>query len=172
MTRLHQLYYCVGGRNSLILSLALAAVLWPAISVQAADRAKFHHPPLPGGVIEPVQTFTGKLFAYSSTIGQTDRSPFTTASGRQVSDGIVATNCLPFGTHIRIPSLFGDKVFVVEDRMAARYGCTSIDIWHATRAEAIQFGKRQAVIQVLPPSDPGLLVGMAKNKPAYQYSTP
>lgn len=171
MTQLTRLYYCVGGHNSLIIGLILTALLWPVTGLQAADRAKFH-PPLPGGVIEPVQKFTGKLFAYSSTVGQTDPTPNVTASGAHVADGIVAANCLPFGTRLRIPGLFGDKVFVVQDRMAARYGCTSLDIWHGSYHEAIQFGKRQATVLVLPPSDPRLLVDVTKNKPAYQYSTP
>src|SRR3989344_1044153 len=53
------------------------------------------------------------ITAYSSTPDQTDDTPFITASGKQVADGIVANNLLPFGTKIRMPDLYGDKVFVV-----------------------------------------------------------
>jgi len=38
-----------------------------------------------------------------------------------VRDGVIATNILPFGTKVRIPEIFGDKVFVVEDRMARKH---------------------------------------------------
>ncbi len=171
MIRFIRLYYCAVGYNSLIIGTVLMALLWPTTGILAADRAK-SYPPLPSSVIEPVKTFTGHLFAYSSAIDQTDRNPTITASGIHVADGVVAANCLPFGTRLRIPSLFGDKIFVVQDRMAARYGCTSIDVWHVSYAEAVQFGKRQALIQILPPSDPRLVMNTTKYKPTYQYTTP
>ena len=88
------------------------------------------------------------ITAYSSTFDQTDDSPFVTASNTKVRDGIVAANFLPFGTKIKIPELFGDKIFIVEDRMNRRYQ-DRIDIWFATRAEAKRFGKRQAEIVIL-----------------------
>src|SRR6188472_3241758 len=55
--------------------------------------------------------------AYSSTEGQTDASPFITASGATVRYGIIAANFLPLHTKIRI----GNQVFTVEDRMNERY---------------------------------------------------
>lgn len=86
--------------------------------------------------------------AYSSTEDQTDDSPFTTASNKQVTDGIVAANFLPFGTKLQIPKLFGDKVFVVEDRMHDRFS-DRVDIWFADRDAATKFGKRTADIVIL-----------------------
>lgn len=97
---------------------------------------------------QPIKRFRATVFGYSSTVGQTDNSPFTTASGSQVQDGIIATNCLPFGTKVKIPALFGDKEFVVTDRMAARHGCSSVDVWHASIAAAKQLGRRSAEIEV------------------------
>lgn len=93
---------------------------------------------------QPSQTFTATLYAYSSTPDQTNGDPFITASGQRVADGIVANNCLPFGTEVKI----NNKIYRVQDRMAARYGCTSFDVWHPTRQSAIQFGKQTAVVQV------------------------
>lgn len=171
MTKLRGLYYCAGGRNSIILSLSIAALFFPSAKLHAADRAKFH-PPLPSAVVEPTKKFTGTLFAYSSTHDQTNGNPFITASGNHVADGVVAANCLPFGTRLRIPTVFGDKVFIVQDRLAAWHNCSSIDIWFPTRTDAIRFGKRRAEVIVLPSSNPRLLIHMAENKPAYQYSTP
>jgi 3D (Asp-Asp-Asp) domain-containing protein len=87
------------------------------------------------------------LTAYSSTVDQTDDSPFITASNTMVRDGIIAANFLPFGTKVQIPSLFGEKVFVVEDRMHSRFN-DRIDIWFPDRATAKQFGKREATVVI------------------------
>lgn len=86
--------------------------------------------------------------AYSSTPDQTDDTPFITAKGTFVRDGIVAANFLEFGTKVRIPELFGDKIFVVEDRMHRRYS-DRVDIWFPDRETAILFGKQQAVIEIV-----------------------
>lgn len=86
--------------------------------------------------------------AYSSTPDQTDDSPFITAWNTPVRDGIVAANFLPFGTKIKIPEVFGDKVFMVEDRMNKRYW-HKIDIWFPDRASALQFGVKVLKIQIL-----------------------
>lgn len=88
------------------------------------------------------------MTGYSSTPDQTDDTPFTTASGKQVRDGIVAANFLKFGTRIKIPELFGDKIFVVEDRMHSRFS-NRVDIWFPKRSQAIKFGKREVEILVL-----------------------
>ena len=90
-----------------------------------------------------------RITAYSSTIGQTDSTPFITANGTCVHDGIIAANCFPFGTKVRIPDLFGDKIFTVQDRMAVRMGCSTIDIWFADTWSARQFGKKYSKIEVL-----------------------
>lgn len=86
--------------------------------------------------------------AYSSTLDQTDSSPFITASGTRVRDGVIAANFLPIGTKVKIPSVFGDKTFVVEDRMNRRYW-HRLDIWMPSRAQALQFGIRTLEIEVL-----------------------
>jgi 3D (Asp-Asp-Asp) domain-containing protein len=96
-----------------------------------------------------VKTINVKITAYSSTTDQTDDSPFITASNKFVRDGIIANNLLPFGTKIRIPKLYGDKVFVVEDRMNKKKGDYHIDIWMPERVLALNFGVKNADIEVL-----------------------
>lgn len=88
------------------------------------------------------------LTAYSSSFTECDGNPFRTASGTRVRDGIVATNFLPFGTKIKIPDLFGEKIFVVEDRMAKRYW-SRVDVWMSDYKTAIKFGKQYSKIEVL-----------------------
>lgn len=87
--------------------------------------------------------------AYTSDPRETDSTPFTTANGSQVRDGIIAANFLPFGTRVRIPDHFGDKVFEVHDRMNARY-TQRVDIWMLTKKDAKQWGVRNVKIEILP----------------------
>lgn len=99
---------------------------------------------------EAIRTYRAPITAYSSTPDQTDSTPFITASGTHVRDGVLAANFLPIGTKVRMPELYGDKIFVVEDRMNARYNVRA-DIWMETREEAKQFGlKRNVLVEVLP----------------------
>ncbi len=95
-----------------------------------------------------VRTKKVTLTAYSSTVDQTDDTPFIAASGKRVYDGMIATNFLPFGTKVKIPELFGDKVFTVDDRMNRRY-TERVDIWFSERSDAIRFGIRTAEIVIL-----------------------
>ena len=87
--------------------------------------------------------------AYSSTLDQTDDTPFITASGKNVANGIVANNMLPFGSKVRIPELYGDKIFIVEDRMHKRMGKYHLDIWLPEYSQAKKFGAKIAYIEVL-----------------------
>jgi len=90
-----------------------------------------------------------RVTAYASEVDETDDTPFVTANGTYVHDGIVATNVLPFGTKVEIPALFGDKIFTVEDRMNAKMK-NRMDVWMPTRQQAINFGANYADIIVLP----------------------
>ncbi len=96
----------------------------------------------------PPRMITVILTAYSSTPDQTDDTPFITASNTCVHDGIVAANFLAFGTKVKIPSLFGDKVFTVEDRMAKKHN-DKIDIWFPERYLAKNFGIQEADVIIL-----------------------
>ncbi len=86
---------------------------------------------------------------YSSTIDQTDSTPFITASGKTVKDGIIANNLLPFGTRVKIPEIYGDKIFVVEDRMSYEKEKYFFDIWFPSYKEALNFGAKRTYIEVL-----------------------
>ncbi len=96
-----------------------------------------------------VKTIPMLITAYASVPDETDDTPFTTASGKMVAVGIVANNMLPFGTKVMIPELYGNQVFVVEDRMAKRMGSYHMDIWMPTKTSAVVFGAKTATIEVL-----------------------
>lgn len=97
---------------------------------------------------EPSERFWVIVTGYSSDPLETDNTPFITASGTFVREGIIAANFLPFGTKVRIPSLFGNEIFVVEDRMNPRKKY-QVDVWFPTKEEAIHFGAHRTYIEVL-----------------------
>jgi 3D (Asp-Asp-Asp) domain-containing protein len=86
--------------------------------------------------------------AYSSSPDETDNDPFITATGKFVRDGFAATNILPFGTKIKIPSLFGDKIFTIEDRMHYRK-TNVVDIWMESKEKALKFGAHYVEVIIL-----------------------
>lgn len=96
-----------------------------------------------------IRTVKVIVTAYSSTVFETDDDPFTTAAGTTVRDGIIANNLLPFGTKVRMPELYGDKIFVVEDRMNRRKGPYHFDIWFPSHWEAKNFGAQNTYLEVL-----------------------
>ena len=107
-----------------------------------------YEPPLAyTSLSEDWRLLTLVITAYSSSVDETDSTPFITASGSRTRDGVVATNILPFGTKVKIPELFGDKVFTVEDRMNRRY-TERLDIWFPSKYEAKKFGKQLAQIVI------------------------
>ena len=103
---------------------------------------------LPISQYRVIETVPVIVTAYSSTPEQTDSTPFITASGTRVREGIVAANFLPIGTKIRLPDLYGNRVFVVEDRMHPRKKW-QVDIWFSTYQEAKNFGAKRTLIEVL-----------------------
>lgn len=130
--------------TSLDRTAAIQRVLAPTVQVAETKQAET--------VIEkpvPKRTIYVMVTAYSSTPDQTDDTPFHTANGTYVRDGIIASNFLKFGTRVRFPDYFGDKIFDVQDRMNERFS-DRVDIWMPTREAAIQFGVRTLKMEILP----------------------
>jgi len=112
------------------------------------DSVMATRPVLTPKTYKPKRSYTVSATAYSSTPEQTDHTPFITASGIHVRDGVAAANFLPFGTVFKIPEIFGDKIFVVEDRMNRRYWL-NIDIWFPEKELAKEFGRRTVKIEIV-----------------------
>ena len=139
-----------------IFAVAIIALCLLGIVMPNATNADFASPANATYVVKyagytqkAVKTISVVITAYSSTPDQTDDTPFVTASGKCVGDGIIANNMLPFGTRVRIPELYGDKVFTVQDRMASYKSNYHIDIWFPDRPSAVKFGVKTAKIEVL-----------------------
>ena len=88
------------------------------------------------------------ITAYSSSPDETDDTPFITAASTETRHGIVAANFLPLGTMVRIPEIFGDEIFVVEDRMHPRKRWV-VDVWMSSKEKAETFGSYLSYIEVV-----------------------
>jgi 3D (Asp-Asp-Asp) domain-containing protein len=99
-----------------------------------------------------ISTSEHVMTAYTSEVAQTDSTPCITANGfnlcKSAAEDTIAANFLKFGTKVRIPELFGDRVFVVRDRMNKRYP-NRVDVWFKNKTQAIHFGVQTARIEVV-----------------------
>ena len=87
--------------------------------------------------------------SYTSSFEETDDTPELAADGTCTYFGMIASNFLPIGTKVRIPTQFGDKIFTVHDRMNKRY-TYRIDVWMAQKKDMRQFGiKRNLPVEVI-----------------------
>ena len=108
-----------------------------------------------------------KATAYTSSVRETDSTPFITATGARTRIGIIAVSpdmlrTLPYGSRVTLedlgtPSglgrgrfnyLFRNRVFIVEDTMHPRKR-ERIDVWLPERSTAIRFGVRNVRVTVL-----------------------
>lgn len=141
---------------------------WPGVLVEGSptvvvDEGYFNNPLNPvketnpllatflaiNNPTNPYKKIKVVVTGYSSTPEETDDTPFITASGKVVEEGVVAANFLEFGTKIRFPELFGEKIFIVEDRMHQRFNEGRIDIWFSTKEEAKNFGVKETIIEII-----------------------
>ena len=95
--------------------------------------------------LEVVKVFYVTATAYNPLPEQTDSTPFITASGERVRNGIVAANWFPFGTKLRI----NEEIYEVQDRMNKRYNYPYIDIFMWELEEAREFGRKKLKIELV-----------------------
>lgn len=113
----------------------------------------------------PIRTLNVFATAYSSDPYQTDSTPCIPAMNFDLCEAFletktedtIAANFLKLGTKVRFPEMYGEKIFVVRDRMNSRYnyeklGYYRIDFYKAAvndlgnldqkaaKQEAIEFG--------------------------------
>ena len=127
----------------------IEGVVAPELPAVAQDAALLNQSPIPPEASKPERKLIRAVItAYSSREEETDETPFITAAGTKVRPGVVAANWLPLGAKIRIPELFGDQVFIVEDRMHVRMD-GKVDVWFSTTDEALRFGSQIARVEIL-----------------------
>lgn len=113
------------------------------------------------------KVMTLKATAYTSSVRETDSTPFITATGARTRIGIIAVSRdmlreLPYGSKVmledmgtpggrnkgRFDYLFKNRVFVVEDTMHPRKR-EQLDVWLPDRSTAIRFGVRYVRVTVI-----------------------
>lgn len=140
------------------MDLLFVAILWASL-VDRLNAQTPAHAQEPAAKVEEIQipeeikpkivrVYVGELTAYSSRSEETDDTPFITAAGTPVRWGIVATNAYPFGTQLRFPEIYGERVFIVEDRMHSRYR-NRIDVWFPEYEWARNFGLQHTKVEVV-----------------------
>jgi 3D (Asp-Asp-Asp) domain-containing protein len=158
----NKLFKFIGRKGMLV---ALTAVLLPAQLVVADPSAStFSSDALKEDASLSIQslferpieeTFTATITAYSSEPGQTDDTPFISADGNYVYDGLMACpRRYPFGTKVMV-NYTNDtqKIFTCGDRMNLRFdqgkGAERFDIWMANTSDAKSWGLRKLEITVI-----------------------
>jgi 3D (Asp-Asp-Asp) domain-containing protein len=155
-----------------------APALKPAVkpTVTAKPAAKPAAKPIAKPIAKPAVArpkTTGRSMmvrstAYNSLPGQTDKSPFKTATGARTRFGIVALSrdllrSIPYGSRIvledmgswsngsgrgKYNAMLSKMIFVVEDTMHPRKKGT-VDVWFPARRQAIQWGARKLRIRIV-----------------------
>lgn len=99
-----------------------------------------------------LETFPAEVTAYTSSVDETDDTPFLTASGETTGPGTIACpSRFKFGTLIQIEK----QIFKCNDRMHKRFRDTNhFDIWVESKDEARQWGRKtvevSVILQVIP----------------------
>lgn len=119
--------------------------------------------------INGLPTYTLKATAYNSEAGQTDATPFITATGATTAFGVIAASRdmlehIPYGSLVRLKDLGSYRsgrgegkyqelldtqgLFIVEDTMHPRK-LEQIDVWFPHRSEALSWGVRKIELEVV-----------------------
>jgi 3D (Asp-Asp-Asp) domain-containing protein len=148
---------------------AIKPVVKPTVTIKPA--AKPTAKPIKPAVARPKTTgrsLVVRSTAYNSMPGQTDASPFKTATGARTRFGIVALSrdllrSIPYGSKVVLEDMgswsngsgrgkynvmLSKMIFVVEDTMHPRKRST-VDVWFPARRQAIQWGARRLRIRVV-----------------------
>jgi 3D (Asp-Asp-Asp) domain-containing protein len=149
---------------------AVKPVAKPTVTVKPAAKPAAK-PKAKPAVARPKTTGKSMMVrstAYNSLPGQTDKSPFKTATGARTRFGIVALSrdllrSIPYGSRIvledmgswsngsgrgKYNAMLSKMIFVVEDTMHPRKKAT-VDVWFPARRQAIQWGARKLRIRVV-----------------------
>lgn len=122
------------------------AILIPATTVYSRAEAKeLDEPPL----YSPQSSYTvvyAEISAYTSSVDETDDTPFLTASGAVTGHGTLACpRKYPFGTKVEIAG----KLYTCEDRMAQKYRDREVfDMWTESKSIAYQWGRRNVNVKI------------------------
>ncbi|MBU0706803.1 3D domain-containing protein [Patescibacteria group bacterium] len=116
------------------------------VLTQETKQSRVHLPDIPDRPAR--KSFLLTVTAYSSSPDETSGNPFITASGARTQPGTVAYNYLPFGTRVKFPDKFGNRMFRIEDRLPTGASTYHVDMWMPSKAEAKQWGVKLLKIEI------------------------
>lgn len=128
----------------------LVGIAWLAFlffASTASSSVTYYRAPEPLKEVEPQhKVVVATITAYTSSVDETDDTPFITASGARTGKGTLA--CPPkykFGTKI----LIHGKEYTCLDRMNRRYHDQErFDMWVETKTEAFNWGIRKIEVKI------------------------
>jgi 3D (Asp-Asp-Asp) domain-containing protein len=166
----------MGVRRHALMAACAAITIAPALAFSAPKQ------PAPLSAVElsvtpvvalrehpVVLPLTLRATAYNSLVGQTDSTPFITATGASTRWGIIAvsrdllTTDLPYGSLVRLrdlgtyvggrdagkyDELLSSHIFIVEDTMHQRKR-QQVDVWFASYRAAVEWGVRRLEVEVV-----------------------
>lgn len=98
-----------------------------------------------GGYAQNPAIIKARVTAYTSSVEETDDTPFVAASGTSTRPGIIACpRKYPFGTIFEIQG----RRYDCQDRMALKND-GMFDIWMSTKEEAYRFGTQELEVKIL-----------------------
>lgn len=131
-------------------SVNIVKTIEPFPGLQDLEKTEFKN--LPTNQVRTKSYGVRLVTAYNSEPGQTDDSPCITANGfnlcKHGEEDSIAANFLAFGAKVRIPEIYGDRIFVVRDRMNKRFS-DRVDVWMVDKSAARKFGLKKAKIEVI-----------------------
>ena len=100
-----------------------------------------------GGRFIITEEFEAKVTAYSSSVDETDSTPFIAADGSAVGEGMIACpRRFKFGTLFYINEL----IYKCNDRMALRFD-DRLDLWASSKEKAVKWGIKSLNVRVIEP---------------------
>jgi 3D (Asp-Asp-Asp) domain-containing protein len=127
---------------AVLITVLLLIPAGDAVSKAEAQEVS-DEPPLSQPAFREVRA---EVSAYTSSVDETDSTPFTTASGAPTGHGTLACpSKYAFGTKVEIAG----KVYTCQDRMAQRYRNREVfDMWTPTKKVAYQWGRRSLTVKI------------------------
>jgi 3D (Asp-Asp-Asp) domain-containing protein len=122
----------------MVVFIAMVTVLMVALTPSAEAQIIITDVPQGERVVATVT-------AYTSSVDETDSTPFENAAGTRPGPGSVACPMrYAFGTRV----LIAGQEYTCDDRMHSRFG-ERFDIWMHSKAQAFEFGKKRVEVAII-----------------------
>lgn len=134
-------------KKLLVSLLILTSLLYASVAHSTTSYVRAPEPTKKEVIVKEHIVVVATITAYTSSVDETDDTPFITASGSRTGEGTLA--CPPkykFGTKI----LINGKEYTCLDRMNRRYWEQErFDMWVETKGEAFEWGIKKLEVKII-----------------------